>query len=115
MIDYTHILKDTGLVAADAAGQVDSSDVIVNLGEGLVEGHLIIDVTAIEIAIPYLSMFDSVRAPLLIGLSLVKFVTVVGVFMHLRWDLRSYRLYFLFGLIGALAVFMVVLAVFRAF
>ena len=72
-------------------------------------------VTAIEIAIPYLSMFDSLRAPLLIGLSLVKFVTVVGVFMHLRWDLRSYRLYFLFGLIGALAVFMVVLAVFRAF
>ena len=72
-------------------------------------------VTAVEIAIPYMSVFDSVRAPLLIILSLVKFITVVGVFMHLRWDLRSYRLYFLFGLIGALAVFMVVLAVFRAF
>ena len=27
MIDYTHILKDAGLVAADAAGQVDGSDV----------------------------------------------------------------------------------------
>jgi hypothetical protein len=50
MIDYTHILKDAGLVAADAAGQVDSTDVIVNLGAGLVEGHLIVDVTAIEIA-----------------------------------------------------------------
>lgn len=50
MIDYDHILKDAGLVAADAAGQVDGSDVIVNLGAGLVEGHLIIDVTAIEIA-----------------------------------------------------------------
>ncbi len=50
MIDYTHILKDAGLVAADAAGTVDSSAVIVNLGAGLVEGHLIIDVTAIEIA-----------------------------------------------------------------
>ena len=50
MIDYTHILKDAGLVAADAAGQVDSVDKIVNLGAGLVEGHLVIDVTAIEIA-----------------------------------------------------------------
>jgi hypothetical protein len=49
MIDYTHILKDAGLVAADAAGQVDGSDVIVDLGEGLVEGHLVIDITAIEI------------------------------------------------------------------
>ena len=50
MIDYTHILKDAGLVAADAAGQVDSSDVIVDLGAGLVEGHLVVDVTALEIA-----------------------------------------------------------------
>jgi hypothetical protein len=50
MIEYTHILKDAGLVAADAAGQVASSDVIVNLGTGLVEGNLIIDVTAIEVA-----------------------------------------------------------------
>jgi len=50
MIDYTHILKDAGLVAADAAGQLDSTDVIVNLGAGLVEGHLIVDVSAIEIA-----------------------------------------------------------------
>ena len=50
MIDYTHILKDAGLVASSTAGQVDSSDVIVDLGEGLVEGNLIVDVTASEIA-----------------------------------------------------------------
>ena len=49
MIDYTHILKDAGLVASSAAGQVDSSDVIVDLGNGLVEGNLVVDVTAIEI------------------------------------------------------------------
>ena len=49
MIDYTHILKDAGLVAASAAGQVDSSDVIVDVGAGLVEGKMILDVTAIEI------------------------------------------------------------------
>jgi hypothetical protein len=49
MIDYDHILKDAGLVAADAAGQVDSSDVIVDLGDGQVEGKIVVDVTAIEI------------------------------------------------------------------
>ena len=42
--------KDAGLVAADDAGTVDSVDKIVDLGEGLFEGNLVIDVTAIEIA-----------------------------------------------------------------
>jgi hypothetical protein len=42
--------KDAGLIAADAAATVDSVAKIVDLGEGLVEGNLIIDVTAIEIA-----------------------------------------------------------------
>ena len=50
MIDESFILKDAGLVAADAAGTVDSSAVIATLGAGLVEGHLIVDVSAIEIA-----------------------------------------------------------------
>jgi hypothetical protein len=50
MIDVTHILKDAGLVAASAAGQVDGSDKIVDLGNGIVEGKLVVDVTAIEIA-----------------------------------------------------------------
>ena len=50
MIDYTHILKDAGLVAASAAGQVDSSDVIVDVGAGLVTGKMILDITALEIA-----------------------------------------------------------------
>src|SRR5687767_6607563 len=43
-------LKDAGLVAADAAGQVDSVDQIVEVGTGLFRGVAVIDVTAIEIA-----------------------------------------------------------------
>lgn len=50
MIEYTHIMKDAGLVASDAAAQVDSSDKIVDVGAGLVEGKLVVDVSAIEIA-----------------------------------------------------------------
>lgn len=43
-------LKDAGLVAADAAGSVDSVDRIVEVGTGLFQGVAVIDVTAIEIA-----------------------------------------------------------------
>lgn len=43
-------LKDAGLIAASAAWQVASVDKILDLGLGLVEGNLVIDVTAIEIA-----------------------------------------------------------------
>ena len=50
MIDSTHELKDAGLVAADAAGTVSAVAVIVDLGAGEVNGHLVIDVSAIEIA-----------------------------------------------------------------
>lgn len=50
MYDTKLVLKDSGLVAADAAGQVGGSDQILDVGSGLVKGHLIIDVTAIEIA-----------------------------------------------------------------
>jgi hypothetical protein len=42
--------KDAGLIAADAAATVDSVAKIVDLGEGLVEADMIIDVTAVEIA-----------------------------------------------------------------
>jgi len=50
MIDNNFILKDAGLVAADAAGTVDSEAVIADLGAGLVEGNMVVDVSAIEVA-----------------------------------------------------------------
>ena len=71
--------------------------------------------TAIEVAVPYIEFFDPVRAPLLIALGIVKFVTVVAVFMHLRYDLKGYRYLFAIGVVGALLVFAVVLAVSQAF
>ena len=42
--------KDAGLVASSAAAQVDSAAKVVDLGKGLFEGNMIIDVTAIEVA-----------------------------------------------------------------
>ena len=72
-------------------------------------------VTAVEVSIPYIAGIDAVSAPLLIIAGTVKFAVVVAVFMHLRYDYPSMRFYFLIGLFGAILVFAVVLAVFRAF
>lgn len=49
MRDNDFLLHD-GLVAADAVGSVDGDDIIADLGAGLVEGHAVVDVSAIEIA-----------------------------------------------------------------
>jgi len=50
MRDYDLKMKDAGLVAADAAGTVDGSAKVADIGKGFVEGLLVVDVTAIEIA-----------------------------------------------------------------
>ena len=66
-------------------------------------------VTAVEIAVPSISALDSVKVPLLWMLAAVKFFTVVGFFMHLRYDKKLYRTLFLFGVIGVFPLFIVVL------
>jgi len=48
-VDELLNLKDAGLVAADAAGQVGGADKILDLGAGFVEGRLIIDISALEL------------------------------------------------------------------
>jgi len=49
MIDNEHILKDAGAVVATGYGEVSSVAKVVNLGNGLVRGNCIIDVSALEI------------------------------------------------------------------
>ncbi|MGB9358697.1 MAG: cytochrome C oxidase subunit IV family protein [Acidimicrobiia bacterium] len=70
--------------------------------------------TAIEIAIPYVEFLDPVRAPLLIAFGAAKFVTVVAVFMHLKYDLKGYRYVFGIAVVVAILLFIVMLSVFRA-
>ena len=72
-------------------------------------------VTAIEIAISYVEFHGPAQGVLLVTLGVVKFFTVVAVFMHLRYDVREYRMLFLFGLVGTLIVFAAVLAAMQAF
>lgn len=48
--DNSLLLKDAGLVAADAAATVSSSARVLDLGAGRIDGRVIADVTAIEVA-----------------------------------------------------------------
>jgi cytochrome c oxidase subunit IV len=62
-------------------------------------------ITAVEVLIYYVNFFESVLVPLLVILSAVKFVTVVGYFMHLKFDNRMLGFMFAAAMIISLAVF----------
>ena len=69
-------------------------------------------ITAIEVAIYYVSSLKSILVPTLIILSILKFSLVVLWFMHLRFDSLMFRRLFITGVILAFAVFGVVLTIF---
>lgn len=48
--DSEFLLKDAGLVAADAAATVASSAKVVDLGAGRTDGRVILDISAVEVA-----------------------------------------------------------------
>lgn len=72
-------------------------------------------VTGIEIALYYVELADNLMIGLLLALSALKFVLVVGFFMHLRFDNPLLRRVFAAGMVLALAVYAVVLFSFHVF
>lgn len=62
-------------------------------------------ITAIEVWVYYIPALLPYIFPILLVLSLVKFVMVVGWFMHLRFDHSSFTWYFVGGLGLAIATF----------
>ena len=65
-------------------------------------------ITAIEVAIYYVEALEAILVPALIILSAIKFVTVVGYFMHLKFDDRRLGIIFGSALIVSLSVYIVV-------
>lgn len=63
-------------------------------------------ITAVEVAVYYVDALRPVLMPILLALSAVKFVLVVGFYMHLKFDHRIFTTMFVFGLICA--AFMIV-------
>jgi cytochrome c oxidase subunit 4 len=62
-------------------------------------------ITAIEVAVYYIPPLLPYIFPILIVLSAIKFVMVVGWFMHLKFDHTSFTWYFGGGLALALTIF----------
>lgn len=69
-------------------------------------------VTAIEVAIYYMTALKDVLVPMLLALALLKFVMVGLYFMHLKFDSHTFRRFFIAGIILALFVFGTVLTLF---
>ncbi len=69
--------------------------------------------TAAEVATPVV-LDGAISVILLFSLMAVKFYMVVAFFMHLRFDKPLFRNFFLIGLIGAVAMYVVVLLTFEA-
>jgi cytochrome c oxidase subunit 4 len=64
-------------------------------------------ITAVEVLIYYIESLEGILVPALILLSAVKFVIVIGYFMHLKFDDRRLAWIFISGLGMALAIFLV--------
>lgn len=66
-------------------------------------------VTAAEVAVFYIDALKNLVVPLLSAMMLIKFLAVAGYFMHLKFDSRIFRRFFVLGIVLAIAIYGVVL------
>ena len=71
-------------------------------------------VTALEVVLYYMDI-GKLSLPTLLLLMVVKFLTVVSLFMHLKFDHKLFSYLFYSGLILALLVYIAALMTFRFF
>ena len=71
--------------------------------------------TGIEVAVSYIKGLGAGAPPLLLFLALIKFLLVVGFFMHLRYDNRILRRVFTTGFVLAIAVYIAVFLILGVF
>lgn len=62
-------------------------------------------ITLVEVAIYYVEALEGILVPTLIVLSAIKFVFVVGYFMHLKFDDKRLAWIFISGMLLALSIF----------
>jgi cytochrome c oxidase subunit IV len=70
-------------------------------------------ITIVEVAIYYFDLGRTLLVTLLLGFSAIKFATVVGYFMHLKFDDRRLTWIFLSGLVVGFSIIMALWALFR--
>ena len=69
-------------------------------------------VTALEVGIYYVPALEALLVPLLIAFALIKFIMVALYFMHLKFDSKIFRRFFVTGIVLAFVIFTVVLLTF---
>jgi cytochrome c oxidase subunit 4 len=74
---------------------------------------ILVAITAAEVASYYFDFPTGVLLALLIPMMIAKFVIVAMFFMHLRYDSKVFSAAFVFGLMLASGVYIIVLATFR--
>ncbi len=67
-------------------------------------------ITAIEVGLYYIELNFNLMVMTLLFLSAIKFMLVVGFFMHLKFDHKVFSLLFFGGLLLAIAIFTVAIA-----
>ncbi|MGB0112428.1 MAG: cytochrome C oxidase subunit IV family protein [Ilumatobacteraceae bacterium] len=93
----------------------DGSDVHeVTVRQYIIIALMLAILTAVEIAISYLDT-GPFEVPLLLILMVIKFFTVVGYFMHLKFDNRLFGAMFYTGLVLAVLLYTAVLTTFHFF
>ena len=63
-------------------------------------------ITAVEVLIYYIDALEGILVPALVLLSAVKFITVVGYFMHLKFDSRLLGFMFTAAMLVSIAVYL---------
>lgn len=91
-----------------AAGHPDASEYVVIF-------FVLAFITAVEVGLYYIEDFPrNAMIVTLLTLSAAKFISVVGWYMHLKFDSKLFRYLFVGGMLLAIAVFTVVLATMKA-
>ena len=72
-------------------------------------------VTAIEVAVVYVEALAAALIPILLLLSVGKFVVVVGYYMHLKFEHKLFTILFASGLILAIYVLCALMLLFGVF
>ena len=78
-------------------------------------GAILAVITAAEVAVYYVPSLEGLLVPILAVFSTLKFALVVMWFMHLRFDNKMFRRFFVAGLSLAVFCFVIVLATFHVF
>jgi cytochrome c oxidase subunit IV len=104
----------TPMDAADAT-HVEHEHAHPSEGVYLLVALFLAIVTGAEVILYYVRLDFRLYAPLLGVLATIKFATVAMFFMHLRFDSRVFRWFFVTGIVLAVIVYTIVLLTFHTF